>query len=88
MNSNYGDTAMKTPSFRWGMRVALRDWRGRFGTVKGSEYDEETRLYQRYVLWDVGCWETGVDKDNHNEPELVDVRHLRPLTAGEAALCR
>jgi hypothetical protein len=57
------------PQFRKGMRVV---YRGEYGTVGGSEFDEETRKYSRYVLLDGERWEI-----------LVDVKHLRPLTEGE-----
>ena len=47
-------------------------YRGKFGTIKGSTFDEESRKYCREVVLD----------GKHFE-ELINVKHLRALTEGE-----
>ena len=68
---------MTAPSFRQGMRVVVvaGRHRGELGTVQGSEWDEETRVYQRYVLLDGEDGEEG-------KIELFNVKRLRPLPQG------
>lgn len=60
--------------FRKGMRVYVRSGRhkGNFGTVGGSEYDEETGKYERWVLL-----------DGERIEDLINVKHLRPLSESE-----
>jgi hypothetical protein len=50
---------------------------GNYGTIGGSEYDEETGKYECYVLLDT--------EDEEDEPteELINVKHLRALTDSE-----
>lgn len=60
--------------FKRGMRCYVKGGRysGKFGTIKGSTYDEESGRYCREVVLD----------GEHFE-ELINVKHLRALTEAE-----
>ena len=72
---------MNSPSFRRGMRVCIQAGRhrGKYGTIGGSEWDEDSRTYSRYVLLDAEDGEDGEE----GEIELFNVKKLRPLNEGE-----
>jgi hypothetical protein len=70
---------MSWVAFRRGMRVCKRGTR-LYGTVRGSAYDPDTHKYEREVLWD------SIEDDEVQEPVLVEVHKLRPLSEDEYRL--